>query len=343
MLNLATKLLLALAAVAVALGTGYGVAVGERSGMTLLFFLALAAVVAGLAAVVVHDVPPVVPTDAPPPERRAATVGTPARGSGWPLAAAVAVTILAAAAALGTRVVIGGVVAVLAATAGWFGRVWSEHPSWTPRARERASSRLLVPVGLPVAMVLLALAIAVSLSRVLLAIPERAAVMVALVAALVIMGICSWVASRPRLGSSALVALAAVAGVSMVGAGIAGALSGEREIEHHESDENLIHLSARNTKFSRDRLEVPAHDEVTIEFDNKDDVFHNVAVYRGEGLTATPVFNGEGFVGDDERTYELHTPAPGIYTFLCDFHPTTMKGELVVEPGPTGPPHRRRG
>ncbi|MDP9071217.1 MAG: cupredoxin domain-containing protein [Actinomycetota bacterium] len=331
MFNLATKVLFSVSAAALGLALGYGLAVGERSGVALLLFLAVAAFAAALATALVPDVAPTVRADAPPPERRSATTGAPARDSGWPLAAAAALTLLAAGAAIGPGVVIAGVLAVLVATAGWFGQVWREHPSWTPRVRERVSYRLLVPVGLPVATVLLVAVIAVSLSRVLLAIPKDAAVLVAMVVAIAILAACAWVASRPRLGSSALVALAALAGVSMVGAGIAGAVSGERHFEVHEHEENQFRLSARNTQFSRSTLSMPANEKVVLEFENADDdVYHNVAVYEGEGPTAKPVFNGEGFPGDDQRTYHLTTPPPGRYVFICDFHPT-MKGTLITE------------
>ena len=342
MFSLATKLLFSLTGAAVAYAAGYGLAVGERAGMFLFLFLAAAALVAGLATLVVHDFAPVVPDDAPPPQRRAATAGTAAQGSAWPLAAALALALLVSGAALGTPVVIGGVVAVLAATAGWFARVWSGHPNWTPRLRDRTSTRLLVPVGLPVAMVGLALAIAISVSRILLAIPKDAAVIVALVVAVAILGACYWVASRPRLGSSALIALAALAATSMVGAGIAGAVAGEREFHAHE-EEPVLRIKAENTQFDRRTVRIPARDDVIIEFENEDEAFHNVAVYGWEsrqameqalaaGQSTRPIFNGSGFAGPAERGYRFRVPPPGTYTFLCDFHPTNMVGTLIVTP-----------
>lgn len=335
MFNLATKLLFALTGAVLVLAVGYDVAVGERSGFVILLFLALAAFVLACATVgsAVPDIAPVVPADAPPPELRATTTGPPARGSGWSLAAAAAVTVLAAGAAVGPAVVVAGVVAVLVATGGWFARAWSEHPSWTGRVRERVSTRLVMPVGLPLVTFLLVLTIAVSVSRILLAVPERASVVVALAVALAVLLGCAWVASRPLLGSSVVIALAVLAAVSVLGAGIAGALSGERRFEPEEGEDNVFRVTAKDIKFSRARLTVPTGREVVLEFENRDrDVYHNMAVYRGEGPSATPVFNGEGFPGDGERDYQLRTPAPGTYVFLCDFHPANMKGSFVVTP-----------
>ncbi|HEX2063001.1 MAG TPA: hypothetical protein VHE80_01130, partial [Acidimicrobiales bacterium] len=329
MFSLATKLLFSLTGAALAYALGYGVAVGERSGTVLFLFLAAAALVAGLATLVVQDVAPVVPDDAPPPQPRAATAGAAPQGSAWPLAAALATALLVSGAALGTPVVIGGVVAVLAATAGWFARVWSAHPSWTPRVRERTSTRLLVPLGLPVAMVALALIIAISMSRILLAVPKNVAVGVALAVAIAILGACYWVASRPRLGSSALMALAALAGISTVGAGIAGAVAGEREFHAHEKEERVVPITAENIQFDRETIRIPAQKDVIIEFENEDEVFHNVAVYGWEsrqameqalaaGQSTRPIFNGSGFAGPAERGYRFRVPPPGTYTFLCD-------------------------
>jgi plastocyanin len=70
---------------------------------------------------------------------------------------------------------------------------------------------------------------------------------------------------------------------------------------------------------------------VQIEFANSDpDIFHNVAVYESDDPDAKPVYNGVGFSGIDERTYEFETPDSGTYVFVCDFH-ANMKGQFVVE------------
>lgn len=333
MLSPVSKVLLALSGVGLVFGLAYAAVVDERSGTILLLFLAVAALVAALATAgtAVPDEAPVVPADAPPPERRATTTGSPVRGSAWPAASALAVAVLAASAAAGGPVVIAGVIAVAVATAGWFAKVWSEDPTWTPRVRERVSMRLLVPVGLPVAMFLLAATIAVSVSRILLAISKNAAVGVALVVALAILGACAWVASRPQVASSAIIALAVLAVVSMAAMGVTGTVAGERDFEVHEEPGEALRIRAKGTKFDKSEIAVPAgEEEVEIEFVNEDEeVYHNVAVYEGEGPEAAPVFNGEGFPGHDERTYRLETPPPGTYVFVCDFHPN-MKGALVV-------------
>ena len=333
MLSPVSRFLLAVSLTAAATGILYQSVVDERAGTALLLTLAVAALLATIATAggSVPDDAPFVPSDAPPPERRATTTGSPPRGSAWPGGAALAVAVLGTTAAAGGPVVLVGVAAVLVAAFGWFGKVWSEDPSWTPRLHERISMRLLVPLGLPVLMFALAATIAISLSRILLAVDKDASVAIAFAAALTILGACSWVATRPRVTSSAVFALVAIAVVAMAGAGITGVAAGEREFHPHEGHGEAVHLRAKNVKYSLDKITVKAGEKVTVDFHNGDaDVYHNMAVYEGDGPDAAPVFNGEGFPGDDEREYTFKAPPAGAYVFVCDFHPN-MKGTLVAE------------
>lgn len=339
MFSLASKLLFAITGAAVAFAVGYGFDVDERAGVALFVFVAIAAAAAGvaLAGSTVPDGAPEVPADAPPPQREATSVAPADPGTGWTLAAAVAVTLLAAGAAVSWPLVVGGVIVLVLATGGWLAAVWRLHPTWTPRVRSRVSMRLLVPVGLPLATVALALLIAASVSRIFLAVSKNGAVLASLLVALAIFGACTWVASRPRLASSALIALGALAATSMIGAGIAGAVAGEREF-HHEEHHEAIEVVAREVMFDVNEITVTAGEEVVMEFENHDEVFHNVAVYTGEGLESEPVFNGVGFPGEDTRTYRFEAPPAGTYIFVCDFHPN-MKGAFVSRPeGAPGAP-----
>ena len=333
MLSPVSRLLLAITVGAAAAGALYWAVVDERAGVTLLLTLAVAALVATIATAgnSVSDEAPFVPADAPPPERRATTTGSPPLGSGWPAAAALAVAGLGVTAAVGGPVVLVGVIAIVIAGLGWFGKVWSEDPTWSPRLQQRVTFRLLVPVGLPVLMFALAATIAISLSRILLAVDKNASVLIAFGAALAILGTCSWVATRPRMTSSAVLALVAMAVVALAGVGITGVAVGERPFHPEGEEGQVVHLKAEEVKFNTDKITVKAGEEVTVDFENGDaDVYHNMAVYEGDGPDAAPIFNGEGFPGDDERSYTFKAPKAGAYVFVCDFHPN-MKGTLVAE------------
>ena len=336
MLNMASKLFIAVTVAAVAFAVGYGFDVDERAGVALFVFVAASAAVAAMAVAgaAVDDLAPDVPADAPPPRRDATVLAPTPPGTGWALPAAAAVALLAAGAAVATPMVVGGVVLLAIATGGWLASVWRLHPNWSPAVRSRVSARLLLPSGLPVAAVAMALLIAISVSRVLLAVSKNGAVVAALLVAVAVFGGCAWVAARPRLAPSGVIALGAVAAVSMIGAGIAGAVAGERDIEEH-GEREPIEVQAFEVAFDTQQITVAAGEEVVMEFENRDEVFHNVAVYRGEGPQAEPVFNGVGFAGEASRTYRFEAPAPGSYVFVCDFHPN-MKGTFLVEPAPAG-------
>jgi plastocyanin len=331
----ATKVLMALTGSAfVGAAVYYGV-VGEKSGALLMVFVGLAALLALLTVVAsgVLDIAPQVPADAPAPERRATTPGEPARGSVWPLLTAAAAAILAVGAATETPVVVAGAVALFLCGLGWFGRSWADHHTFTEPVRRRVSDRFLAPLGSPVLGFALVALIAISLSRVFLAVSLEVAPWIALAVAVLILLGCAWVASRPRMGQSALMALAALAGVSTVGAGIAGATQGEREFHPHHTEEP-IEVVAHNVQFEEKELTAPAGKEVTITFHNEDaGIYHNVAVYEGDAAEAPPIFNGAGFPGVATHTYKFTTPKQaGNYSFRCDFH-ANMVGTLVVEGG----------
>jgi plastocyanin len=330
----ATKVLLALTlSAALASGVLYA-AEGDKTGAILLLVLSGAAVLALVAVVAagVRDVAPFVPADAPPPERRATTPGAAATGSGWPMVAAAALTVLAVGAATDAPTAYMGLIAVVLASLGWFAKAWTDHPTWTPRINQRVTGRLVDPLGFPVAGVVAAAFIAISLSRVLLAVSLDAAPWIALTVALLILLGCFWIASRPSVRSSALIGVAALGGLFLVGAGIAGATQGERTFHPHEHVEP-VEVRAKNTQFAEKELKAPANQDVHLKFENDDDaVYHNVAVYESQAADAKPIFNGQGFPGVATRTYTFRTPGPGDYVFRCDFH-ANMVGTFVVEGG----------
>ena len=139
-------------------------------------------------------------------------------------------------------------------------------------------------------------------------------------------------AARPRVTSSAIFGLVALAAATTIGAGITGVAAGEREF-HHAAGEHAepVKVVAKEVAFDTDEIVVHAGEEVSIEFENEDaDVYHNIAVYESDAPDAAPLFNGEGFPGHEERTYTFEAPEAGSYVFVCDFHPN-MKGTFVSE------------
>jgi signal transduction histidine kinase len=93
-------------------------------------------------------------------------------------------------------------------------------------------------------------------------------------------------------------------------------------------------IAAKDERFLRTRLTLAGSGEVRFRFDNRDDVGHNVAIYRTRAAQ-DPLFVG-AVITDDTVDYEFKLPPPGVYFFRCDPHPDTMTGIVVVEAGPQG-------
>jgi cupredoxin-like protein len=81
-------------------------------------------------------------------------------------------------------------------------------------------------------------------------------------------------------------------------------------------------IAAKDLKFDRTELRLPANAVFALFFDNEEALPHNVSLTDASG---TAVFVGEVFTGPSSRVYVVPTLKPGAYTFKCDLHPD-MKG-----------------
>lgn len=91
-------------------------------------------------------------------------------------------------------------------------------------------------------------------------------------------------------------------------------------------------ITAKNIQFSKPTLKLPASTEISLTFENKDTVPHNLAIYS-DSSRQTPLFNGNIFNGPKQMVYQFSSPPAGTYYFQCDVHPG-MKGAVEsVEAG----------
>jgi hypothetical protein len=304
---------------------------GDDKSQALLFlglFVTAAAVGWGAVASVGADVTPVPDADARTPiDPEDAPV--PSYG---PLITAIAAFVLVLGGAMGSSYVIAAIVVAIVGVAVWL--FDSFRTVVAPEDAANVDTRLLGPLALPVFGVVLAITVAYSFSRVLLAISETASWVLAFIVAAVLLLVLTAIAER--VPSSKVVA--GVAGLGMLGvlaAGGAGAGVGEREFHHIDDGIPVVEIAAKDTTFDRNVIGLPADSDVQIIFSNFDtDVFHNVGIYTNEEPGA-PVFNGKPSAKGTE-VYKFRTPGPGTYRYICDFHPT-MVGELRLEAS-TGAP-----
>jgi plastocyanin len=92
-----------------------------------------------------------------------------------------------------------------------------------------------------------------------------------------------------------------------------------------------INVVAQNMAFDQSTITVKAGAQVTLNFNNKDTMPHNVAFYTDQSA-AQVIYKGEGFSGPASKTYTFTAPTtPGTYFFRCDVHPTKMTGQFIVQ------------
>lgn len=232
MVPFGSKALFGFSVAAMIAAIAYGLATNDGSGGAVLGFAAAGAFVLGVTVAIADpDLPTyVAPADTAPADIRPAGA-RPALPSPWPLAGAVALGLLALAAATNAVVVLAAVLLLLISGLGWLFQHWAEHPSYTARYGTRLKERFLVPIGLPLGVFALVAVIAISLSRIFLALPEQGTRIVALILALVILFSAFAIAASQRMARNALAALCGFAVLAVIGAGIAGISHGERKFE----------------------------------------------------------------------------------------------------------------
>lgn len=231
MVPLLTKVMFAMGAVTLVASAAYGVATNDGSATLALGSAAVGALALGVAVMLADpDRAPWYAPDAALAQQPPA--GTrPAPPSPWPLAAALALGVAALAMATDALIVITAVILAAGAGLGWFFQHWSEHPTYGGSYAARLKERLLIPIGLPVGVFCLVAVIAISLSRVFLALSENGTRLVALLVAVLILVSAFVVAASSRMARTALALLCIFAFLCLVGAGVAGLAHGERSFE----------------------------------------------------------------------------------------------------------------
>lgn len=89
-----------------------------------------------------------------------------------------------------------------------------------------------------------------------------------------------------------------------------------------------VTIVSPTSEFDVEAFAVRAGEEVTVTYDNQDDgVPHNLRF----DLKGSPSPQTETAKGPDIQTISFAVADPGRYTYICDVHPATMRGTLVVE------------
>ncbi|MDQ4133367.1 MAG: cupredoxin domain-containing protein [Actinomycetota bacterium] len=322
MLTESSKIFLPISAVGFVFAFLYVMATGDEAGFTILITLSAAAAFAGvvLAGARQNEFAPALAPDAPPPQWREVTRSQPVRGGGWPVLGAIAAGLVAVGLVTPTVVSMAGVVLGAATVVGWMASVTSAR---TGRAVN------LLPLGIPVVGLFTIFSLMFFMSRVLLAVPESASTLIALLVAIAILGGASIIALRPGISSRAIMGVLGAAGLLLLAGGLVAAVAGNREIEHHGAAHEPVEMVAQGTAFKEKEIHLTADTPALIHFKNDDPAPHNVAIYTDE-TAQQDIFIGGVIIGPNKSIeYDFRAPPPGEYFFRCDVHPN-MAGKVAV-------------
>lgn len=216
---------------------GYKGGVGDHVGFSILMGFALASLGMGVACTLFRDGDAASLVELPGADPSQPIVA-PASLNVWPAVLALAAALVIV--GLATSWVVFVVGCVVAAIAGieWTISTWADGISADPETNAQVRNRLMLPIEVPVAAVLLIGAIVFSFSRIFLAASKLGAVWIALgLAGIIFVGAVIFNAQtqmRRSLVVGAIVALAVI----VLAVGIGGAIAGEREFEKHGSGDH---------------------------------------------------------------------------------------------------------
>ena len=97
-----------------------------------------------------------------------------------------------------------------------------------------------------------------------------------------------------------------------------------------EPSGTTLTITASGTKFDKNCLAAPANQAFTINYDNKDQLAHNIVILTSHSATDA-IFKADLFRGPATKTFNVQGLAPGTYAFHSDSNPAQMSGTYVVK------------
>lgn len=176
-------------------------------------------------------------------------VVTPQGLSYWPIAGALSAALVVIGLAMSKATFIVGVVLMAVVAIQWVVRAWSERLTSDPVQNEALRTKLMGPINIPIAGVIVIGLVMFLVSRILLALPGTASVFFIIIAASAIFGIAVLLGSRPDLKRSVTITVLIVGAILLIAGGIAAGMAGRYDGGEHSGGEEgaAIHLSDQGT------------------------------------------------------------------------------------------------
>jgi plastocyanin len=126
--------------------------------------------------------------------------------------------------------------------------------------------------------------------------------------------------TAPSVGASASASSASSAGTSVAPSGATSGLV------------ITAPIGAATAGFQPTTLQASANKPFTLTFDNQDNQApHNLILKSPDGSNVQVTGDTAFFTGPGQRIYQVPALPAGAYPFMCQVHPTTMKGTLTVQ------------
>lgn len=186
-------------------------------------------------------------------------------------------------------------------------------------------TRVVAPILVPIAGLLVAGVVVFAFSRVLLAVPKYWSVTLAGLLAAEVLGVAAVLAAVRRVTGTQRALVGLLGAIVLAGGGV-GLANGIRPIEVHSEG---VAIAATNSIFDVTEVEAPADAPFELIFTNNDNgIPHNVTIFEDtETLFAGEIINGPASI-----TYEVPALPAATYDFRCDVHPD-MLGTLTAGEG----------
>ena len=213
---------------------GYKGGVGDHLGFTMLLGFAVTCAAMGFTTSAFRDGDPeavaeVSRLDAAP------AVTAPSDLSPWPIVASFAAVIMVVGLAVGSLLFYIGLAMAVIAAIEWTVKTWSEQATGDPEVNNVIRARLMHPLELPVAGVILIAIVVFCFSRILLGSSEEGSIVWAIVLGALILGVGASLGSSRRVRRGVIVTVLLLAGLVVIGLGILGAVRGERKFGEQAS------------------------------------------------------------------------------------------------------------